>query len=118
MIKIVRILSVPGGHCKTFFSVPPGKNVCHGHKARSVGPHTQPHPTPPMESMTSQNKGITKSQAQRNCDVISFQSDMGSDQPTDGWTDQPTDGRTNIVSYRGATSRLKILQNIGQKIQL
>jgi hypothetical protein len=30
------------------------------------------------------NKGITKSQAQRNCDVISFQSDMGTDQSTNG----------------------------------
>jgi hypothetical protein len=45
------------------------------------------------------NKGITKSQARRNCDVISFQSDMG--------TDRSTYQRTNIVSYRGATSRLK-----------
>jgi hypothetical protein len=41
---------------------------------------------------------------------------MGTDGPTDGQTnqrtnqptDQPTNGPTNIVSYRGATSRLKI----------
>jgi hypothetical protein len=45
------------------------------------------------------NKVVTEPQARRNCDVISFLSDMG----TDGPTDQPT----NIVSYRGATSRLK-----------
>jgi hypothetical protein len=43
--------------------------------------------------------GYSKRQARRNCDVISFRSDMG--------TNQPTDGPTNIVSYRDATSRLK-----------
>jgi hypothetical protein len=39
------------------------------------------------------------------------QTDQRTDQQTDQWTDQQTDqwtvGRTNIVSYRGATSRLK-----------
>jgi hypothetical protein len=52
---------------------------------------------------TMLNKGITKYKARRNCDVISFRSEMGTDGPTDG----PTDQRTNIVSYRGTTSRLK-----------
>jgi hypothetical protein len=60
---------------------------------------------------TDENKEITKSQVQRNCDVISFQSDMGKDQPTNGRTDQQTNGpidqRTSTVSYRGTTSRLK-----------
>jgi hypothetical protein len=35
-------------------------------------------------------QGITKSQARRNYDVISFQSDMGTNQSTDQPTDQPT----------------------------
>jgi hypothetical protein len=49
------------------------------------------------------NKVVTKPQARINCDVTSFQSYMGTDQRMDGPTHQPT----NIVSYRGATSRLK-----------
>jgi hypothetical protein len=47
--------------------------------------------------------GYSKPQARRTCDIISFGSDMVTNQPTDG----PTNGRTNIVSYRGATWRLK-----------
>jgi hypothetical protein len=51
----------------------------------------------------------------RNCDIISFRSDMGTDGRTDGRTDgqtngptdQPMDQPTNTVSYRGATLRLK-----------
>jgi hypothetical protein len=31
MTKIVRILSVPGGHSTKIFSVPTRKKVCHGH---------------------------------------------------------------------------------------
>jgi hypothetical protein len=50
------------------------------------------------------NKVVTKPQARSNCDVTSFQSDMG----TDGQMDQQTDQPTNIVSYRGATLRLEI----------
>ena len=45
------------------------------------------------------NKVVTKPQAQTNCDVTSFRSDIG----TDGPTNQPTNQPTNIVSYRGAT---------------
>jgi hypothetical protein len=51
------------------------------------------------------NKVVTKPQARSNCDVTSFRSNMGTDGPTNQRTDQPT----NIVSYRGATSRLKML---------
>jgi hypothetical protein len=43
------------------------------------------------------------SSSRSNRDVTSFQSDMGTNQRTD----QRTNGRTNIVSYRGATSYLK-----------
>jgi hypothetical protein len=50
------------------------------------------------------NKVVTKPQARSNCDVTNFRSDMGTDGPTKGRTSEPT----NIVSYRGATSRLKI----------
>jgi hypothetical protein len=39
-------------------------------------------------SLILRNKVVTKPQAQRNCDVISFQSDMGTDGPTDGPTNQ------------------------------
>jgi hypothetical protein len=52
----------------------------------------------------TKNKVVTKPQARGNCDVTSFRSDMGTDGATNGWTNQPT----NIVSYRGATSRLEI----------
>jgi hypothetical protein len=55
------------------------------------------------------------SSSRSNRNVTSFRSDMGTDQrtdkPTDGPTDQRTNGRTNIVSYRGATSRLKIVMS-------
>jgi hypothetical protein len=48
------------------------------------------------------------SSSRSNCNVISFRSDMGTDGRTNGPTDRPTDGPTNAVSFRGATSRLKI----------
>jgi hypothetical protein len=48
---------------------------------------------------TPKNKVVTKPQAQSNCDVTSFRSDMGTDGPTNGRTnqqaDQPTGGPTN-----------------------
>jgi hypothetical protein len=49
---------------------------------------------------------VTKPQARSNCDVTSFRSEMGMDGTTDGRTNQ----QTNIVSYRGASSRLKMEQ--------
>ena len=64
-----------------------------------------------MQKKTPKNKVVTKPQAQTNCDVTSFRSDMGTDGPTNGWTNQltnqPTNQPTNIVSYRGTTLRLK-----------
>jgi hypothetical protein len=42
------------------------------------------------KSQTFKNKVVTKLQAQSNCDVTSFRSDMGTDGPTNGQTNQPT----------------------------
>jgi hypothetical protein len=65
------------------------------------------------------NKVDTKPQARSNFDVTSFRRkqilqnfivgrDGWTDGRTDGWMDGRTDGQTDRVSYRGATSRLKI----------
>jgi len=54
------------------------------------------------------------SSSRSNCDVTSFPRKqisqnfiMGTDRPTDQRTNGLTDQPTNLVSYRGATSRLK-----------
>jgi hypothetical protein len=52
MTKIVRILSVPGGHSTKFFSVPQGKKCAMGTQVRSkirsagqsIGRPGRPHP--------------------------------------------------------------------------
>jgi hypothetical protein len=62
----------------------------------------------------------SSSSSRSNCDVTSFRSDMGTYGRTDGPTDRPTDGPTDRptdreVSYRGATLRLKTVNDVNLK---
>jgi hypothetical protein len=49
---------------------------------------------PMPQAPNNEQGGYSKPQARSNCDVISFQSDMGTNRQTDQQTDGRTDGRT------------------------